>query len=80
MGHTVADRSSKEADFQCFSSSKRDEKEKSCDAGGDSVYILRSCCAASGVAGVSAALTVADRKSVRLTVADRSSNEADFLC
>jgi hypothetical protein len=35
---------------------------------------------ASESAGISEASTVVDRKSMGNTVADRSSNEADFLC
>jgi hypothetical protein len=55
--------------------------EKSCDACGDRrilfpVGIFRR----RKGAGVSEALTAVDRMSMGHTVADRSSNEADFLC
>jgi hypothetical protein len=54
--------------------------QKYCDAcfHGDSLF--RSDFSASEAAGVSVASTVVDRKSMGQTVADRSSNEADFLC
>jgi hypothetical protein len=54
--------------------------EKSCDACGDRVYILRSYCSAAGVAGVSGASIAVELKSVGHSVADRSSNEVDFQC
>jgi hypothetical protein len=43
-------------------------------------YYFRSDFSASEAAGVSVASTAVDRKSMGHTVADRSSNEADFLC
>jgi hypothetical protein len=55
--------------------------EKCFDACGDVEYYLRSgFSAASEGAGVSEASIAVDRKSMGHTVADRSSNEADFLC
>jgi hypothetical protein len=54
--------------------------EKCCDAYGDGEYYLRLIHSASEGAGVSKALTAVDRKSMGHTVADRSSNEADFQC
>jgi hypothetical protein len=54
--------------------------EKCCDACGDGEYYLRSGFSASEGAGVSEASIAVDRKSMRHTLADRSSNEADFLC
>jgi predicted N-acetyltransferase YhbS len=47
---------------------------------GDGEYYFRSGFSASEGAGVSVASTAVDRKSMGHTVADRSSNEADFLC
>jgi hypothetical protein len=46
----------------------------------DGEYYFRSGFSASEGAGVSVASTAVDRKSMGHTVADRSSNEADFLC
>jgi hypothetical protein len=43
-------------------------------------YYLRSVFSASEGAGVSEASNIVDRKSMGHKVADRSSNEADFLC
>jgi hypothetical protein len=54
--------------------------EKCCDACFHGDYFFRSGFSASEAAGVSVASTVVDRKSMGHTVADRSSNEADFLC
>jgi hypothetical protein len=54
-------------------------KEECCDACFYREYYLRSVFSASEAAGVSVASTVVDRKSMGHTVADRSSNEADFL-
>jgi hypothetical protein len=54
--------------------------EKCCDACGDGEYYFRSGFSASEGAGVSEASIAVDRKSMGHTVADRSSNEADFLC
>jgi hypothetical protein len=55
-------------------------KAKSCDACGDGEYYFRSGLSASEGAGVTGASTAVDRKSMGHTVADRSWNEADFLC
>jgi hypothetical protein len=54
--------------------------QKCCDACCHGDYYFRSDFSASEAAGVSVASTVVDRKSMGHTVADRSSNEADFLC
>jgi hypothetical protein len=54
--------------------------EKCSDACFHGDYYFRSGFSASEAAGVSVASTVVDRKSMGQTVADRSSNEADFLC
>jgi hypothetical protein len=54
--------------------------EKCCDACGDGEYYFRSGFSASEGAGVSEASIAVDRKSMGHTVADRSWNEADFLC
>jgi hypothetical protein len=54
--------------------------EKCCDACGDGEYYFRSGFSASEGAGVSVASIAVDRKSMGHTVADRSWNEADFLC
>jgi hypothetical protein len=54
--------------------------EKCCDACGDEEYYFRSAFSASEGAGVSEASIAVDRKSMGHTVADRSWNEADFLC
>jgi hypothetical protein len=54
--------------------------EKCCDACRDGEYYFRSGFSASEGAGVSEASTAVDRKSMGHTMADRSSNEADFLC
>jgi hypothetical protein len=50
------------------------------DASGDVDYYLRSCFSASEGAGVSEASIAVDRKSMGHTVADRPSNEPDYLC
>jgi hypothetical protein len=55
-------------------------KEKCCDACGDGEYYFRSGFPASEGAGVSEASIAVDRKSIGHTVADRSWNEAEFLC
>jgi hypothetical protein len=54
--------------------------EKCCDACGDGEYYFQSIHSASEGAGVSRASTAVDRKSMGHTVADRSSNVADFQC
>jgi hypothetical protein len=54
--------------------------EWGCDACRDGEYYLRSVFWVSKGAGVSWASTAINRKSMRHTMADRSSNEADFLC
>jgi hypothetical protein len=54
--------------------------EKCCDACGDVKHYFRSGFPASECAGVSVASIAVDRKSMGPTVADRSSNEAEFLC
>jgi hypothetical protein len=54
--------------------------EKCCDACGYGEYHFRSRSPASGSAGVREASATVDRKSMGQTVADRSSNEADFQC
>jgi hypothetical protein len=54
--------------------------QKYCDACFHSDYHFRSDISASEAASVSVASTVVDWKSMGQTVADRSSNEADFLC
>jgi hypothetical protein len=54
--------------------------EKGCDACRDGEYYFRTDFSASGSAGVLEASIAVDRKSMGQTVADRSSNEADFLC
>jgi hypothetical protein len=54
--------------------------QKYCDACYHGDYYFRSDFSSSEAAGVSVASTVVDRKSMGHTVADRSSNEADFLC
>jgi hypothetical protein len=54
--------------------------EKCCDACRDGEYCFRSGFSASEGAEVSRASISVDRKSMGHTMADRSSNEADFLC
>jgi hypothetical protein len=54
--------------------------EKCCDACREGEYYFRSAFSASEGAGVYGASTAVDRKSMGHTMADRSSNEADFLC
>jgi hypothetical protein len=54
--------------------------ERGCDACRDGEYYFRSVFSVSKGAGVSWASTAINRKSMRHTMADRSSNEADFLC
>jgi hypothetical protein len=54
--------------------------QKYCDACYHGDYYFRSAFSASEAASVSVASSVVDRKSMGHTVADRSSNEADFLC
>jgi hypothetical protein len=81
MGHTVADRSSNEADFLCvfLYLACRLWKSVVTLAVTDST-VLRSGFSASKGSGVSGTSTAVYRKSMGHTVADRSSNEADFLC
>jgi hypothetical protein len=47
MGHTVAERSWKDADFVCFPVFRVVVMEKCCDACGDGEYYFRSGCSAS---------------------------------
>jgi hypothetical protein len=54
--------------------------EKCCDACGYEKYYSRSGSSAALGAGVWDSSIAVDRKSMGQTVADRSSNEADFLC
>jgi hypothetical protein len=54
--------------------------EKCCDACREKEYYFRSIFSASEGAGVSEASIAVDRKSIGHKMADRSSNEADFLC
>jgi hypothetical protein len=54
--------------------------EKSCDACGDGKYYFRSAFWVPEGACVLESSIAFDRKSMGHTVADRSSNEADFLC
>jgi hypothetical protein len=54
--------------------------EKCCDACREEEYYFRSVFSVSEDAGVSEASTTVDRKSMGHKMADRSSNEADFLC
>jgi hypothetical protein len=54
--------------------------EKCCDACGDVEYYYRSGSQTSQCSCFSGASIAVDRKSMGHTVADRSSNEADFLC
>jgi hypothetical protein len=54
--------------------------EKCCDACGDEEYYFRSDFPASEGDRASEASNAVDLKSMGHTVADRSSNEADFLC
>jgi hypothetical protein len=54
--------------------------ERGCDACRDGEYYLRSVFSVPKGAGVSCASTAINRKSMRHTMADRTSNEADFLC
>jgi hypothetical protein len=83
MGHTVADRSSNEADslftFCVIPVICMTDMGKCCDACGDWEYSFRSGFSASEGAGVSEASTAVDRKLVGYTLGGRSSNEADFL-
>jgi hypothetical protein len=53
--------------------------EKCCDACVDGDYYFSSCFSASEGAGVCVASVAVDRKAMRMTAADRSSNESDFL-
>jgi hypothetical protein len=66
--------------FCVFSENNVAVMEKCCDACDYGEYYFRSAFSASEVAGVSEASTTVDRKSMGHTMADRSSNEADFLC
>jgi hypothetical protein len=54
--------------------------EKCCDACREEEYYLRSLFSVTEGVGVSWASTAINWKSIRHTMADRSSNEADFLC
>jgi hypothetical protein len=54
--------------------------EKCCDACGYGEYYFRSGFSASLSAGVFGALIAVDGRSMGHKMADRSSNEADFLC
>jgi hypothetical protein len=54
--------------------------QKCCDACFEGEYCFWSIFSAPEAASVSVASIVVDRKSMGHTVADRSSNEADFLC
>jgi hypothetical protein len=53
--------------------------EKCCDACVDGEYYFSSCFSASEGVGVLEASVAVDRKSMGNTVADRQSNETDFL-
>jgi hypothetical protein len=66
--------------FCVFSVFSEAVMEECCDACFHGDYYFRSDFLASEAAGVTLASIVVDRKSSRHTVADRSSNEADFLC
>jgi hypothetical protein len=81
MGHKMADRSSNEADFLCISCIERGGYGKgvvTLAVKGNTIsgWLF----SASEGAGVSEASTAVDRKSMGHKMADRSSNEADFLC
>jgi hypothetical protein len=81
MGHTVADRSSNEADFLCillYLAWRLWKGVVTLAVTGNTISgrVFR----VSEGAGVSLASTAVDRKSMGHTMADRSSNEADFLC
>jgi hypothetical protein len=81
MGHTMADRSSNEADFLCILLYLAWRLWKSVVTLVFTVFTISGrAFSASEAAGVSVASTAVDRKSMGQTVADRSSNEADFLC
>jgi hypothetical protein len=54
--------------------------DRGCDACRDWEYYFRSIFSVSNGARVPWASTAINRKSMRHTMADRSSNEADFLC
>jgi hypothetical protein len=56
------------------------DMEKCFDACGDVDYYFRSGFSASEGAGISEASFAVDRNCMGHTVADRSSNETDFLC
>jgi hypothetical protein len=81
MRHTMADRSSNEADFLCILLylAWRLWKE-CCDASRDWEYYFRSDFSVSEGAGVSLVSIAVERKSMLHTMANRSSNEAAFLC
>jgi hypothetical protein len=81
MGHTVADRSSNEADFLCvfLYLACRLWQSVVTLAVTDST-VLRSGFSASKGFGVSGTSTAVYRESMGHTMAARSSNEADFLC
>jgi hypothetical protein len=54
--------------------------ERCCDACREEEYYLRLSFSVSGGPGLSEASNTVDRKSMGHKMADRSSNEADFLC
>jgi hypothetical protein len=76
-GWSVVERSRLSVYFAVFSVAVM---EKCCDACRDGEYYFRSGFSVSKGAGVWEASIAVDRKSMGHTVADRSSNEADFLC
>jgi hypothetical protein len=77
----MADRSSNEADFLCILLHLAWRLWKSVVTLAVTVITISGrVFSASEAAGVSVASTVVDRKSMGHTMADRSSNEADFLC
>jgi hypothetical protein len=80
MGHTVGDRSRTKPFFCLFPVFSVAVMGKGFDACGDREYYLRSSFSASEGVGISEASIAVDWKSIGLTVANRSSNEADCLC
>jgi hypothetical protein len=81
MGHKMADRSSNEADFLCillYLAWRLWKGVVTLVVHGE--YYFRSGFQDFDGAGVSWASTAVDRKSMGHRMADRSSNEADFLC
>jgi hypothetical protein len=79
MGHTVAQRSCKDADFLVFPVFSVAITEKRCDAGGNGEYNFRSGCLVSTDASVTGASFAVDWKSMGHTVAERSCKNVDFL-